>query len=62
MLMATAALSLCTVILSIAHVMGRDAAMALAAVAWPLAALGGVSYVGGKNVEMKRGASGEDPK
>ena len=52
MLMATTALSLSVIIISVAGlVVGIDMSGPLTAVAWPLAALGGAAYVGGKRVE-----------
>ena len=54
MLTATFALALSTIALSIAALMGREVATALAAVSVPLAGLGGYSYVGAKSVESKR--------
>lgn len=52
MLMATTALSLSVIIISIAGLaVGIDMSGPLTAVAWPLAALGGAAYVGGKHVE-----------
>ena len=54
LLTATFALALSVLILSIAACLGQDVAMALGAVAVPLAGLNGFSYVGGKTVESKR--------
>ena len=56
MLMATFALAVSTILLSIAAMYGRDVAMALGAVSVPLAGLGGYSYVGGKTAEAKKDA------
>jgi hypothetical protein len=53
MLTATFSLALSTIALSIAAVMGREVAAALAAVSVPLAGLGGYSYVGAKSIEKK---------
>ena len=47
LLLATLALSLSVVMLSIAQILGHDAALALGAVAVPLAGLNGYSYVRG---------------
>ena len=52
MLSATFALAVATIILACAAFAGHDVAGALAAVAAPLALLGGASYVGGKHVEL----------
>jgi hypothetical protein len=52
MLVATLALAISVIITSIAGIVsGKDVAGALTALAWPLAALGGAAYVGGKAVE-----------
>lgn len=52
MLMAGASLSFSVIIISVAGLLaGSDISGALTAVAWPLAALGGAAYVGGKAVE-----------
>lgn len=56
MLIATLALALAVVILSVAGFIGRDIAVALGAVAVPLAGLGGYGYVNGKSAEAKRDA------
>lgn len=55
MLMATTALSVSVIALSIAALMfGYDVALELGAVSVPLAGLGGYSYVNGKGAEMNR--------
>ncbi len=51
LLLATFALALSVVLLSVAACLGRDVGVALGAVAVPLAGLGGWSYVGGKGAE-----------
>lgn len=51
MLIATVSLAVSTIILSIAAVMGKPVAEALAAVSIPLAGLGGYSYVQGSKVQ-----------
>ena len=46
-------LSLSSIILALAAVYGKDVSNALNAVTWPLAAMAGASYIGGKAVEAK---------
>ncbi|MCG2585524.1 hypothetical protein [Massilia sp. TS11] len=58
MLLATLALALAVVILAAAAVFGRDVAAAIAAVAVPLAGIGGGAYVGGKSAERRRDEDG----
>lgn len=53
LLVATSALSLSVTILAIAACFGHDVAMALGAVAVPLAGMNGYSYVGGITAEKK---------
>lgn len=55
MLLATFALALAVDLLAVAAMYGREVAAAIAAVAVPLAGLGGYSYVGGKTAENKKG-------
>jgi len=57
MLLATASMSAGLIILCVAQLLGRDAAMAIGAVAVPLAGLGGYSYVNGKVNEAKNAIS-----
>jgi len=54
MLMASFALSVSVISLSVAALMGYSVALELGAVSVPLAGLGGYSYVGGKSAEIKR--------
>ena len=54
MLLATTALAVAVVILAAAALYGREVAVALGAVAVPLAGLGGYSYVNGKSAEARR--------
>jgi hypothetical protein len=56
MLLATLAMSISLVILAAAGYIGNEVAMAMGAVAVPLAGLGGYSYVNGKTAEAKRDA------
>jgi hypothetical protein len=53
LLLATFALSLSIVMLSIAQILGYDAALALGAVAVPLAGLNGYSYVRGIHADKQ---------
>ncbi len=53
LLTATFALSLAVVMLSIAQILGHDAALALGAVAVPLAGLNGYSYVRGIHADKQ---------
>lgn len=53
LLAATFALSLSVVLLSIAQILGHDAALALGAVAVPLAGLNGYSYVRGIHADKQ---------
>lgn len=54
LLFATFALSISVLMLSVAALFGYDVAMALTAVAVPLAGLNGYSYVGGIAAEKKQ--------
>ena len=56
MLLATLAMSISLVILAAAGYIGNEVAMAMGAVAVPLAGMGGYSYVNGKTAEAKRDA------
>ena len=56
LLIATCAMSLSLVILSIAALSGHEVSMAMGAVAVPLAGLNGYSYVGGKMAEKPKEA------
>ena len=58
MLMATSALSVSVVMLSLAAIYGREVAAALGAVSFPLAGLGGYSYVNGKATDRAQEKAG----
>ena len=55
MLVAVSALGITVVLLGVAALFGYEVAAALGAVAFPLAGLGGYSYVNGKQAEANRG-------
>jgi hypothetical protein len=59
---ATGSMALVVVLLGIAACMGRDVAGALASIAWPLAALGGINYVGGKFAEGRGDVQSMQPR
>ena len=59
LLASTFALAASTITLSVAACFGHDVAAGLAAVAVPLAGLGGWSYVGGKDAEANRYSKSE---
>jgi len=54
MMMATSSLSISTIILAVAALMGRQVDVALGAVSVPLAGLGGYSYVNGKATDRAK--------
>lgn len=53
LLVATCALALAVILLAVAHILGHDAALALGAVAVPLAGLNGYSYVRGIHADKQ---------
>lgn len=54
MLVAAVAMATSLIILALAAYVGREVALALGAVAGPLAGMAGYGYVNGKAAEMKR--------
>jgi hypothetical protein len=60
LLVATFALALSVIMLSIAACMGHEVGVALGSVAVPLAGLGGWSYVGGKGAETMKFQTNND--